>query len=153
MVTCRIQITGVAMYKNPMVMGAVAATLLMASIVGWAQLRFGSLANAMAYLGGRAVSVDHSIHNLGSVKSDKEFKVTFNVTNLEREPLKVVGAHASCSCVLPPEMPMTLQPFESTPLTFSFTSPSTPQQFEQEIELYFDGPLPAMPLKISGVTQ
>ena len=48
---------------------------------------------------------------------------------------------------------MTLEPFTTTPITFTFSSPPTAQQFEEEIDLYFDGPIPAMNLKITGVTQ
>jgi hypothetical protein len=132
--------------------GIGAAAMLLVVGVGGVHWRFGSVPNAAAYLKGDAVRVEQPIRELGTVKCDEQVKVAFNVVNLQREPLKVVGANASCSCILPPEMPFTLDPFLATPLVFTFTSPSAAMPFTQDIELYFDGPIPAMTLKISGVT-
>jgi Protein of unknown function (DUF1573) len=132
---------------------AISAFLLLIlafAIVHW---RFDSIANAVSYFDGNAIRIDNPTRELGTVNCDEEFNVAFNIVNLQREPLKIVGANASCSCVLPPEMPMAIEPFVSTPITFTFTSPPTAMQFEQDIELYFDGPVPAVTLKISGATQ
>lgn len=135
------------------ILGGIAAVLLVIAAVALAHWRYGSLAGAVAYLGGHVVQVDNAIRDLGTVKPDQEIEVAFNLVNLQREPLKLVGANANCSCILPPQMPMMLQPLTPTTLTFNFTCPASEARFEQEIELYFDGPIPAMLLKISGVTR
>jgi hypothetical protein len=121
--------------------------------LSWAHWRYGSLANAAAYIDGRKVHADKLIRELGTVERDKLLKVEFNVINLQNEPLRIVGANASCSCILPPDMPIALEPFTTTPVVFTFRSPETTQPFEQNINLYFDGPIPDMQLKIVGVTQ
>jgi hypothetical protein len=130
-----------------------AAVLLVVASLSWAHWRFGTVSNAVAYLDGRTVQVDQPIQELGTVEPGKRLPVTFNLISLQNEPLRIVGANASCSCILPPEMPMTLEPLSATPLTFNFIAPRTTGHFEQEIELYFDGPIPAIQLKIVGATQ
>jgi hypothetical protein len=133
--------------------GGVAAILLVGGCLFLAHWRFGSIANAIGYLNGREVQVDKSAIDLGTVALDKEIPVEFNLTNLHGRPFKIVGANASCSCISPPRMPITLSPLEPTSITFGFTSPEKPEQFAQEIELYFDGPVQTMQLKITGVAQ
>jgi len=50
-------------------------------------------------------------------------------------------------------MPLELAGGETTPVTFNFHSPETAQHFEQLIELYLDGSMPSVHLKITGATK
>jgi len=138
---------------RPRILGVLAVLALVVLLVGVAYLRYGSASNAIAYLNGEYIVADRRIENLGLVEPDKEFPVTFNLTNVHSSPIKLVGANCSCSCILPPSMPMELAGGETTPVTFNYHSPDTAQAFEQLIELYFDGPLPSVHLKITGATK
>lgn len=138
---------------RPRILGVLAVLALVVLLVGVAYLRYGSASNAIAYLNGEYIVADRRIENLGLVEPDKEFPVTFNLTNVHSSPIKLVGANCSCSCILPPAMPMDLAGGETTPVTFNFHSPETAQDFEQLIELYFDGSMPSVHLKITGATK
>lgn len=134
-------------------LGITAAILLVLLILLGTHWYFGSLSNAVAYLNGDKVGIDTRVFDLGTVETNKRLQVEFKLVNLQDEPLELVGANAECSCILPPEMPITLTPFTTTSITFSFHAPPTAQQFEQQIDLYFNGELPAIPVSIVGVTQ
>lgn len=141
------------MLKRPILVGGLLAILMGIGLTSLANYRYGSLAKAIAYLNGDIVQVDSANRDLGTVECAKAIKVDFTFTNLRSEPLKVVGANASCSCILPPDMPITLESFTATPITFTFKTPTEAQEFEQLIELYFDGEVSAMNLRISGVAR
>jgi len=143
----------IAMKTNGVVTSGILIGLLAAIVAGLAQWQFGSLSNAIDSLSGRSISIDHPVNYVGTIKGNEPIKVEFNVTNLQNETVRLAGANISCSCVVAPDMPMALEPFRATALAFTFTPPSEAGHFEQEIELYFDGPIPAMLLTISGVSQ
>ena len=135
------------------IFGIAAALVLVVAGLAIVHWKFGSLANAAAYADGKAVRVDQPVQDLGVVEPQQAIKITFNVTNLQGEPLRIVGANSTCSCVLPPEVPLTLQPLVATPLALTFFAPEAGQPFEQKVSLYLDGPLPAVKLAFRGVTR
>ena len=135
------------------ILGVIAAIFLVAVFIAALRIEFGSIGNAIAYFDGQGVTVDRVVQDLGTVDPDKVIDVTFNLVSLREQPLRIVGANSTCTCVLPPEIPMTLQPFVSTPLTFKFSTPEPSQRFQQAIHLYFDGPVSAVELSIRGVTR
>lgn len=135
------------------IIGISAAVLLVVASLSWAHWRFGSITHAVAWINGQKIQVDNPVRDLGTVDRDKEIKVEFGLINLGKEPMKIVGANVSCACILPPHFPIVLEPFATTPITFNLTSPSKAEPIEQTINLYIDGDVPALQLKITGMTQ
>lgn len=135
------------------ILGVLAVLAVVLIVAGFGFWRFGSTANAVAYLNGEYILADHTVEQLGPVDPGKVFDVTFNLTNVSSESIRLVGANFSCSCLLPPSMPMDFPGGETTPVTFHFYSPQTAMKFEELIELYFDGPLPYVHLSITEATK
>ena len=141
------------MYKNPIFLSLASVILLIAAVAGATRWRYGSITNAVAYFDGQSVIADQLSRDLGVIKCDDLTKVEFMLTNLNNSKVKLAGANCECSCVVPPKMPVVLAPFESTPVIFSFHAPPNAAAFETPIEIYFDGPISPLQLKIVGIAK
>lgn len=135
------------------ILGVLAVLAVVLIVAGFGYWRFGSTANAVAYLHGDYILADHTVEQLGSVDPGKTIDVTFNLTNLSSNSIRLVNANCSCSCLLPPSMPIDLPGGETTPVVFNFHSPKTAMEFEEVIQLYFDGSFAPLRISITGVTK
>jgi hypothetical protein len=84
----------------------VAALVLVASILGWASHRAGSLRGAVQYLSGADVIVGPSQVTVSGQSQDRAEII---VRNLAKAPVRIVGYNSQCSCIqlenLPIEIP------------------------------------------------
>ncbi len=72
--------------------------------------RFGSAASALAYLRGDRLIPDTYTKTFGTVGKDEGPSVGFTLTNYTEQAIKVLGANASCTCLVASDMPIVVPP-------------------------------------------
>jgi hypothetical protein len=79
----------------------------------WALLTFGSIRRAVGYyLRGETIIVDSPSKSFGNVTAGNVVTVTFRLKNWGRQVVRVVGCSVDCGCVVPDDIPFTVQPAE-----------------------------------------
>ena len=89
--------------------------VLVSLVVSGALIRFGSLRGGLAWYTGKFLTIDNPRKSFGTGELGGWSTVTFNLTNFGPEPIRVVGFRASCSCIMPERLPMSLAAGQSTP--------------------------------------
>ncbi len=111
----------------------VVPVLLLAGI-GW----FGSLDAAHGFLLGQTVLVDSANKFAGEVKQSEFVDVSYVLKNLTAEPIRVLGANASCSCIAILDLPATVEPGGKRAIRLRVRG-RTPDRVQREsAELVFD---------------
>jgi len=78
---------------------------------------FGSVNAAVAYCNGAAVIPEKPSVHIGRLKPGENKPVRFRLHSFYSQPLTIVGAYSSCSCVAIEDLPLTIAPFGSADLT------------------------------------
>jgi hypothetical protein len=129
--------------------GALAVTLLAFS--WW---RYGSINSARLVWKGRPISVDSPVQSLGNVPGGAQHRRVFSLKNHSTRPLRLVGSTTTCSCVVPEELPITINPHSVRQLQVLVHVPEvkgTERQFEQEVTLFTDVVTqPKLILRVTG---
>lgn len=81
------------------------AALLSCVGVGYAQFRFGSIESARSFAGGDRILVDHPVQTVALEPGTREIRLEYRLTNLENEPVALIGSNNSCSCTMVDELP------------------------------------------------
>jgi len=94
------------------------------AIAAWALASFGSIGGAISYyLKGETLFLDSTEKSLGIVSPGDQVGVTFKLTNRGRKQIRILGCQASCSCMIPDDLPFVLSPDESRDFTLSIRTP------------------------------
>jgi hypothetical protein len=126
---------------------------------GWSLYAFGSVQQAVGYyLRGETVSADTAEKSFGIVSPGDPIKVLFKLTNRGREPVRVLGCDASCICIVPDDLPFSLDPNESRDFVVSIWNPKPgergsikPSSLRFDITLFTNDPMQRrLPLVIRG---
>jgi hypothetical protein len=80
---------------------------------GYAQYRFGSIEAARAYAGGSRILVDHPVQSIALEPNSSEIRLEYKLTNLENEPIALIGSNNSCSCTIVDDLPKEIRAGES----------------------------------------
>jgi hypothetical protein len=135
----------------------VSSMVLMAA--GWSLYAFGSIQQAVGYyLRGETLSADMAEKSFGIVSPGDPIRVPFKLTNRGRESVRVLGCSASCICILPDDLPFTLNPNESRDFVLFVSNPKPgergsikPSSLRFDITLFTNDPTQRrLPLVIKG---
>jgi len=131
---------------------AIGMVVLAGSSVAFAVSWYGSSAAAWEALRGRSLHVVRPLISFGVVEAETRFPVTFEIRNLTNEPIRLLGAAASCGCLVPQHLPMTIPPFTTARLEV-VVRPSKPNEdFLQKVRVYTNVPdEPLLELAIVGI--
>lgn len=88
-------------------------TLGLAALVAYALVRFGSIRAGIGHLRGDCLVPDSYTKSFGAVSQGAEPTVTFALGNVSGAPITILGARCSCSCNLPPSLPIQVLPSET----------------------------------------
>lgn len=98
-------------YQRALTSGlAASAILAVLSVASYWSL--GSLEAGVSYLRGNRLFLDQHTRDLGIVDAGTH-EVAFRVKNLSSQPVQIVGAKTSCSCVVAEDLPVTIEPSAS----------------------------------------
>ena len=115
---------------------ALIAALLFAMILAWGIIKTGSFGAALAYLDGDYV---YAVAEGPPLLAGGISKQTVLFENLSNEPIRIVGYHGACSCVIVAGLPITIAPHTSGAVSTSATAPDK----SREVELGFMTDVPA----------
>jgi Protein of unknown function (DUF1573) len=102
----------------------ISANLVILIAAVWAWAAFGSIGMAVGYcLRGERLFADATEKGFGVAEPNTVVQVTFKLTNRGDEPIRILGCHANCSCVVPSDLPFTLDRNETRDFTVSIHTP------------------------------
>ena len=124
-----------------MAKGAIGVVVLAVGLLGLGRFFFTSPQEAAAFLRGEQITVDQTTVDLG-VGQNGEWKTgKATVQNLSARPVRIVGGHADCSCVVAEELPVAIGPGAKAEIPFRLHYPaSSTGQFWKEVRLITDDP-------------
>ena len=122
------------------------AALLLAGVHG-----FGSVASAVAYLRGNRLIPDEFAKNIGSATEAGHPSVTFCLTNWTQQPIKVLGAQTSCTCLMASDLPAVVPPQGQFTLRLSARAKSGLGPYSTQVRLFTDHGASDLVLNVGGV--
>ena len=119
-----------------MAKGAIGVVVLAVGLLGLGRFFFTSPQEAAAFLRGEQITVDQTTVDLG-VGQNGEWKTgKATVQNLSARPVRIVGGHADCSCVVAEELPVAIGPGAKAEIPFRLHYPaSSTGQFWKEVRM------------------
>ena len=115
-------------------------TIVFAVFLGWGFARFGSPANALAYVGGARLLISPHVYDCEGKDGDR-YSGTFVLTNLSDRTVRVLGAKASCDCVATKGLPMEIPAGRSASLPFALRLDSRQSGALQNVKFITDSPV------------
>ncbi len=121
---------------------AIGTLLLFLLIFGCAAYYAGSVGRAWPYLMGQRLFVSTRRLDLGSVLSGTELKESVRLINRSSEPLRILGARKSCSCITLDSFPLQVPAGGYHDLQLKLRvpelQPGVPSALSQSVELYVE---------------
>jgi hypothetical protein len=106
----------------------VSVNLALFIMAAWAFVGFGSIQDcASYYLRGETLFADAREKSFGSAAPGETVAVSYKLLNRGKTPIRILGCHALCNCVMPRDLPFTIKPHESTVFTTSIQMPNARQ--------------------------
>ena len=130
---------------------AVVAGVLVASLTAYGFWRRGSLESAVAELRGEPVSVEPFIYDVGRCNQFDRKEITVRVVNRLSRPIRIVGQSPDCTCRMVSDVPMTIPPQDAVEVQFSAVVTANEGIFSQEALLFLDtGHLDRVRFQLAG---
>ena len=118
--------------------GVVAAVLVVLAVV--AVGRYGSVGFAIAALRGQSLIPDAARKSFPAASTWKTISIHFDLRNVSRVPIRVVGSRSSCTCVLAAEtFPLEIPPGEQRRIQVK-VHPRDPSAFLETVRLFTNAP-------------
>ena len=89
----------------------------------WAAGGVTAIRTAYSHLRGETILVDSHAKSFGIVAPGDRVTVSFRLTNDGREPVRIVGCRAGCSCMVPDDLPFAIGPKGSRDFAVSIKVP------------------------------
>lgn len=71
---------------------------------------FGSVERSLRYLAGERIFIDSPSKTVGQLDQSDSRAVSFRISNLSRDPVEIIGANLSCTCLVTDELPIAIGP-------------------------------------------
>jgi hypothetical protein len=112
--------------------------LLLAGLLGYGLFRFGSVEALRLSLQGHALHVEPAEISVGDLQPREQITVPVRLRNLTSGPLRVLGSHSTCGCLVAGEgLPTELASGEVRELTVQVVAPAKgPAEFETVVTFY-----------------
>jgi len=116
-------------------------TALLAVVVGVGIYVFGSADAAIARLRGESLRVTPAVLDFGSGTPGVLLTTSVTVRNYTSHPVRLIGGTSDCSCITTQNMPVTIEPGDSTTIGVKMKVPSANAgQLTRWVELFTDCP-------------
>ena len=121
----------------------------MLSAVGYAFT--GSTPAMLAYLHGEHIYLDRTTATLDGVRANAKYDVPFALQNLTRQPIRIVGLKATCSCVVSKDYPRTIPPMARVVVPVEYRPKAQGGSFHEVVTLFTNAPTrPVIQLAVVG---
>jgi Protein of unknown function (DUF1573) len=103
-------------------------------------VRFGSIHKAIQYANGLRLSVDETTKSFGVAAPGQRLGVSFTLTNLGGEPIRVLGCQTDCSCVAVDADPFDLEAGRPRKFDISIEMPRHVGPVERPVIVFTNAP-------------
>lgn len=117
--------------------GGAAATLTL-FLGGFLLAGGGRPADFLARIRGERLTVAPPVTDMGSDAAGQEHRFTVRLHNHTDDTINIVGGTTSCSCVVTDDLPISIPPGASVPVTVRIRFKGTPGLLQQEFVFYTD---------------
>ncbi len=117
--------------NSPALRTAGVAAGVIAALMAFAAIRYGSIHVAVAAARGEALATQPASLNLGRVEAGTRTERTMRVVNLSSEPVQVLMAASSCQCAEVADLPVTIEPGRSVDLAVIVAVTRQPGEFKR----------------------
>jgi hypothetical protein len=118
------------------------AVVLLAGVLLWVWIQFGSVNIALAYLRGERLIITPSVLSLGDAELGEERQLSVTLANHTPRDVTIVGGGSSCSCLALDRFPILIPRGQERELLVkvkvSATPGSTSTTFNQAVQYYTD---------------
>jgi len=122
------------------------------AILSFGVFRHGSLSAAIARLQGYPLFVESPSIALGEVVAGQKAAACFSLRNLKAQQVTIVGAKASCGCMVASNLPLTIKGGGEGKLVLEFSE--RPRDIgstrRNRVLLYLDVPTPPIVLEVTA---
>ena len=134
-----------------MALTVIIANIGLLSVVALGLYFFGSIGPAVAYLRGDRLIADVYDRSVGIVREGEKHAVVFELTNMSSQPVKILGAKSTCTCLAVDQLPVALPPHGVFRLRIGLRPRFRSGQIAERVSLFTDRELQQqLDLKISG---
>jgi Protein of unknown function (DUF1573) len=112
----------------------------LAALAVYAMVSMGSIPAALSYVRGDRLVADERSKSFGTVEQGQPAKVVFRLTNFSKQPIRVIGAWSSCSCLTLEGLPMKVSPGEELSLPVGVRTKKKPGSIQETMSLFTDYP-------------
>jgi hypothetical protein len=134
-------------------MTSILSGVVLASVFGLATHMFGSVPSAVAFLRGNRIIPDSYIRDFGTLRQGQRVSVTFSLTNYTKQPITLLGAKSSCSCLAASDLPVVVPPGAKTDVRFTARAKSRLGPYSEIVHVLVDGGRPSIALNVRGVVK
>lgn len=106
---------------------ALATITLVITVMTWASIQSGSLANALPYLNGQRIVSVPSWVDFGTRSSGQKLELALELRNLSEDDVTLLGSFESCSCMVTNDFPLTIPAGASHAMHVEIALPKTEQ--------------------------
>jgi hypothetical protein len=126
--------------------------LLLAVFFGALWWFFSSVHAGLAYLGGAALVISPQNVDLGRIAAGERRDFEVSLQNMDRRPIKIVGARSSCTCIVIDGLPRTIEAGKTITLKARVVVPRDKPEFAQVLTYYTDSPeSPKLAVRVRAV--
>jgi len=104
---------------------SILAAAILLALTGIGTFLYGSPAAALARLRGESLSLSADYLDFGTGRPGTMVERTVDIQNWTDQPMRLYGGTSDCSCVTTADLPLTIQPRESVPVTVRMKIPRT----------------------------
>ena len=90
----------------------------------------------LARMRGVRISVEPPVTDMGSGIAGQKRRFTVRLHNHMDHTVRIVGGTTSCACIVTDDLPVSIPPGESVPVTVAAGFKGTPGLFQQEFVFY-----------------
>ncbi len=127
--------------RRGVLQGAGVASILAVVLATVAMIGYGSIGAAVATLRGEKIGLSTSYLQFEDGHVGDSLTAEINITNYSSQSLRIVGGTSDCSCTTTRDLPITIPPGESKPVTIVLKVPQTKSgQLTRKAILWTDNP-------------
>lgn len=124
---------------------------LVLTVIGY--MRFGSVGSALAYLRGEHLIPDEIMKSFGTTSQGERPAVEFRLRNCTGQPIKILGANVSCTCLEARDLPVVVPSNGETVLRVDVRTKGRSGPLSERLRLLTDSGEANFALNIRGTIQ
>lgn len=116
------------------------AVAMAGGFAAWSTICYGSIANGIAYLGGRTLLLDRTVIDLGVVSPGSHHVAKLIVRNLDASTVQLIGSRSSCTCTVLSGLPQPLSAMGTLNLEVRIHVKKADSAVDETVDIFTDHP-------------